>query len=161
MSSSESPAAARIQRIVELLAAGAIDRIWITDAYLVAPRSLFQSLLDAAGRGVDVRLLVPGASDLPIVRNLTRIGYRDLLRAGVRIFEWDGPMLHAKTIVADGAMVPGRARATSTLPAWSGTTSWTSSCTTVISAGSLEAQFRRDTARSAEVAIRLPGSPAR
>ena len=51
---------------------------------------------------MDVRLLVPGTSDLPLVRNLSRIGYRELLRSGVRIFEWDGPMLHAKTIVADG-----------------------------------------------------------
>jgi cardiolipin synthase len=37
-----------------------------------------------------------------VVRNLTRIGYRKLLRAGIRIYEWDGPMLHAKTMVADG-----------------------------------------------------------
>jgi cardiolipin synthase len=54
---------------------------------------------------VDVRLLVPGSSDLAFVRNLTRFGYRDLLRAGVRIFEWVGPMLHAKTVVADNRWV--------------------------------------------------------
>ena len=48
---------------------------------------------------MDVRLLVPGASDLPVLRNFTRVGYRELLRAGVRIFEWRGPMMHAKTLV--------------------------------------------------------------
>ena len=41
----------------------------------------------------------------PLIRNLSRIGYRDLLRSGVRIYEWDGPMLHAKTIVSDGRWV--------------------------------------------------------
>src|SRR5204863_165276 len=59
------------------------------------------ALLDAARSGVDVRLLVPGTSDLPVMRNFTRGGYRDLLRAGARIFEWQGPMLHAKTLLVD------------------------------------------------------------
>ena len=144
------PRRARIQRIVELLAAGAVDRLWITDAYLVAPRSLFQSLLDAARGGVDVRLLVPGASDLPVIRNLTRIGYRALLQAGVRIFEWDGPMLHAKTIVADGS--------------WCRVGSSNLNSSSLVGnyeldvllhdpglGAQLEAQFRRDTAVSAEV----------
>ena len=83
--------------MIELLAAGSVERLWITDAYLVAPPRLFQALRDSARDGVDVRLLVPGSSDLPLIRNLSRIGYRDLLRSGVRIYEWDGPMLHAKT----------------------------------------------------------------
>ena len=78
-----------------------MERLWITDAYLVAPPRLFQALRDSARDGVDVRLLVPGSSDVPLIRNLSRIGYRDLLRSGVRIYEWDGPMLHAKTIVCD------------------------------------------------------------
>jgi cardiolipin synthase len=50
---------------------------------------------------VDVRLLVPGGSDLPWLRPLTTAGYRPLLEAGVRVFEWNGSMLHAKTAVAD------------------------------------------------------------
>jgi cardiolipin synthase len=95
------PGRERTYRVVELLVAGSINRLWITDAYLVAPPRLFQALRDAARAGVDVRLLVPGSSDLPLVRNLSRIGYRDLLRSGVRIFEWEGPMLHAKSLVAD------------------------------------------------------------
>jgi cardiolipin synthase len=46
-------------------------------------------------------LLVPGTSDIPVLRQFTRIGYRELLDAGVRVFEWTGPMLHAKTTLAD------------------------------------------------------------
>ncbi len=149
------PRRARIQRVVELLAAGAVDRLWITDAYLVAPRSLFQALLDAAHSGVDVRLLLPGASDLPIIRNLSRIGYRALLEAGVRIFEWGGPMLHAKTIVADGV--------------WCRVGSSNLNSSSLVGnyeldillhdprlGSQLEAQFRRDMAQSAEVQL-LPG----
>jgi cardiolipin synthase len=91
----------RAYRSLEYLTAGSVERLWITDAYLVPPPRLFQALLDAARDGADIRLLVPGTSDLPIVRNFTRVGYRRLLQAGIRIYEWDGPMLHAKTMVAD------------------------------------------------------------
>ena len=96
-----TPGRARVYRAVQLLAAGAARRLWITDAYLVPPAPLYASLLDAARGGVDVRVLVPGTSDLPVVRNFTRVGYRELLQAGVRIFEYQGPMIHAKTLVAD------------------------------------------------------------
>jgi cardiolipin synthase len=95
------PGRARVYRAVELLVATAAERLWITDAYLIAPAPLYASLLDAARSGVDVRLLVPGTTDLPVLRNFTRVGYRDLLRAGVRVYEYQGPMIHAKTIVVD------------------------------------------------------------
>lgn len=96
------PGRERAGRILDLLLGVAAERIWITEAYFaVAPR-LYQALADAARAGVDVRLLVPGASDIPTIRNLSRAGYRGLLRAGVRIWEWQGPMLHAKSVVADG-----------------------------------------------------------
>jgi cardiolipin synthase len=99
------PGQERAYRVLEYLAAGCGSRLWITDAYLVPPPRLFTVLVEAARDGADIRLLVPGTSDLALVRNLTRIGYRDLLRAGIRIFEWDGPMLHAKTAVMDGRWV--------------------------------------------------------
>jgi cardiolipin synthase len=95
------PGRSRTYRAVQLLAAGASERLWITDAYLVAPPPLFASLIDAAEDGVDVRLLLPGLSDVGVVRTLTRVGYRELLAAGVRIYEWKGPMMHAKTMLAD------------------------------------------------------------
>jgi cardiolipin synthase len=95
------PFEGRIYRVTQLIAAAAQERLWITDAYLVPPAPLYAALLEAAKSGVDVRLLVPGASDLPVLRSFTRSGYRELLRAGVRVFEWLGPMIHAKTLVAD------------------------------------------------------------
>jgi len=95
------PFKGRIYRATQLIAAAARERLWITDAYLVPPAPLYAALLEAARAGVDVRLLVPSASDLPVIRNATRAGYRELLLAGVRVFEWLGSMIHAKTLVAD------------------------------------------------------------
>lgn len=95
------PGRARVYRTVQLLAASAAERLWITDAYLVAPAPLYAAFVDAAKSGVDVRVLVPGATDLPVLRNFTRVGYRDLLRAGVRVYEYQGPMIHAKTMLVD------------------------------------------------------------
>lgn len=95
------PFEARLFRAVQVIVAAATERLWITDAYMVPPAPLYTALLDAARAGVDVRVLVPGASDLPVLRNFTRVGYRELLHAGVRVFEWRGPMIHAKTLVAD------------------------------------------------------------
>jgi len=149
---STEPGTIRGSRTAELLLAGASERIWLTDAYLVAPRGIYRSLLDAAREGVDVRLLVPGTSDLPHVRNLTRTGYRDLLHAGVRIFEWRGPMLHAKSIVVDGR--------------WTRVGSTNMNLSSLIAnyeldvliddpdlAADMEAQFRRDLDRSVEVKL--------
>jgi cardiolipin synthase len=95
------PGQSRIYRAVQLLAAAVTERLWITDAYLVAPPPLYAAFVDAARSGVDVRMLLPGTSDIPLVRIFTRGGYRELLHAGARIFEYRGPMLHAKTLVAD------------------------------------------------------------
>ena len=95
------PGQSRIYRAVQLLAAAVTERLWITDAYLVAPPPLYASLVDAARSGVDVRLMLPGTSDIPFIRVFTRGGYRELLHAGARIFEYRGPMLHAKTLLAD------------------------------------------------------------
>jgi cardiolipin synthase len=97
------PATAGMFRLDQLVAAVARERLWITDAYFVGTSPYMQALIAAASDGVDVRLLMPGSgSDLPIVQNMTRAGYRQLLEAGVRIFEWNGTMIHAKTAVADG-----------------------------------------------------------
>jgi cardiolipin synthase len=60
------------------------------------------ALSGAARDGVDVRLLVPGRNDHPWVGSLTRRYYRPLLRNGVRIWEWRGDMMHAKTSIVDG-----------------------------------------------------------
>src|SRR5512138_1332109 len=96
------PATAGLLRLDQLVAALARGRLWITDAYFVGVPSYAQALRAAAVDGVDVRLLVPGTSDLGVVKRLGVAGYRPLLESGVRVFEWNGPMLHAKTAVADG-----------------------------------------------------------
>ncbi|HET7262760.1 MAG TPA: phospholipase D-like domain-containing protein [Casimicrobiaceae bacterium] len=75
--------------------------LWLTDAYFVATAPYVHALRAAARDGVDVRLLVPGASDIPAITPLSRAQYRPLLEGGVRVFEWNGTMLHAKTAVAD------------------------------------------------------------
>ncbi|HXU19927.1 MAG TPA: phospholipase D-like domain-containing protein [Verrucomicrobiae bacterium] len=91
-----------LYRFDQLIGALARQTIWLTDAYFIGTASYIQSLRAAALDGVDVRLLLPRINDVPIVRTLSRAGYRTLLEAGVRIFEWNGSMLHAKTAVADG-----------------------------------------------------------
>ena len=91
-----------LYRLDQLIAAIAKKRLWLTDAYFVGTTTYVQALRAAALDGVDVRLLVPHASDLWLLRSLSRAGYRSLLEAGIRVFEWNGPMLHAKTAVADG-----------------------------------------------------------
>ena len=96
------PGKARVYRTLHLTAAMARKRIWITDAYFVAPRSVSEALAAAAQQGVDVRILVPAHNNWPWVRSISRGGYRFLLQNGVRVFEWQGPMMHAKTSVADG-----------------------------------------------------------
>lgn len=96
------PSAASMMRLDTLVAGLARERLWITDAYFVGVPGHVQALTAAAADRVDVRLLVPGGSDLPLVRSFSRAGYRGLLEGGVRVFEWNGPMLHAKTAVADG-----------------------------------------------------------
>ncbi|SRR6266540_683263 len=95
------PATAGMFRLDQLVAAVARKTLWITDAYFVGASPYVQALVAAADDDVDVRLLVPGGSDLPLLQPLTRAGYRQLLEAGVRIFEWNGSMVHAKTAVAD------------------------------------------------------------
>jgi len=96
------PATAGMLRLDQLIAALARQRLWLTDAYYAGTTSFVQALRAAAKDGVDVRLLVPNATDIPLLRPLSRAGYRPLLEAGVRVFEWNGTMLHAKTAVADG-----------------------------------------------------------
>ncbi|MBI1760924.1 MAG: cardiolipin synthase B [Acidobacteria bacterium] len=96
------PNGAGLYRLDQMIAATARKTLWLTDAYFAATTPYVQSLRAAAMDGVDVRLLVPQATDIPVVRALSRTGYRSLLEGGVRVFEWNGAMLHAKTAVADG-----------------------------------------------------------
>ncbi|MCC8109622.1 MAG: phospholipase D-like domain-containing protein [Planctomycetes bacterium] len=81
---------------------GARERLDIASAYFVPPYNLRRAILSAARRSVRVRLLVPGVTDVRLVREMGLRFYGELLEAGVRIYEWQTPILHAKTMVADG-----------------------------------------------------------
>jgi len=96
------PATAGMLRLDQLVAALATSRLWLADAYYAGTSGYAQALCAAARDGVDVRLLVPNATDIPALKPLSRTGFRPLLEAGVRVFEWNGSMMHAKTAVADG-----------------------------------------------------------
>lgn len=78
------------------------NRIWITQAYFIPNRELLDVLKDAARRGVDLRLLVPGTSDIALMVHASRFHYAPLLEAGARIYEYELPVLHSKTAVVDG-----------------------------------------------------------
>lgn len=78
------------------------DRVWITQAYFAPDKEFLELLAETAERGVDVRLLAPGLSDSGLVLSASRSRYGELLRSGVRIFENQDAVLHAKTAVIDG-----------------------------------------------------------
>jgi len=129
-------------------------RLWLTDAYYVGTTPYVQALRAAARDGVDVRLLVPKATDIPLLKPLSRSGYRPLLEAGVRIFEWNGTMIHAKTAVADARWA--RVGSTNLNIA-----SWLGNCEldTVIEneefARQMEEQYLTDLSNSTEVVLTL------
>jgi cardiolipin synthase len=98
----QEPRRMRTLRMLELLTAGVQERLWITDPYFLSLPILTQSLMATARDGVDVRVLTPATVDIAWIGRASRAGYRQFLEAGVRIFEYGGPMIHAKTLVADG-----------------------------------------------------------
>jgi len=98
----QEPRKMRTLRVLQLLTAGVERRLWITDAYFLSMPILTQALMATARDGVDVRVLVPATNDIPWIGRASRAGYRQFLESGVRIFEYGGPMIHAKTLVADG-----------------------------------------------------------
>jgi cardiolipin synthase A/B len=76
--------------------------VHFTNAYFVPDPQVLQALIDAAQRGVDVTLILPGLSDSSLVFHAGRSYYSELLAAGVRIYERGGGVLHSKTVVIDG-----------------------------------------------------------
>ena len=99
------PGRFRVARSLQIQAVSARRSIWIASAYFVPSYSEVEALNGAARDGVDVRVLVPSRYDHPWIRLVTRQFYRRLLMNGVRIWEWKGEMMHAKTAVTDGQWV--------------------------------------------------------
>ncbi|MCW8808661.1 MAG: phospholipase D-like domain-containing protein [Rhodanobacter sp.] len=146
------PASAGMYRLDQMVASMARETLWLTDAYFVGIAPYVQALIAAARDGVDVRLLVPGSSDIPVVANMSRAGYRPLLKAGIRVFEWNGSMLHAKTAVADGQW----ARVGSSnlnVASWLGNHEIDVAVEDTGFAGQLAAQYQRDLENATEIVL--------
>jgi cardiolipin synthase len=148
------PRRSRVLRTVALVAAMVQERLWITDPYFVAPGAVAEAMAEAAMAGVDVRVLVPANNNWPLVGTISRAGYRYLLEHGVRLFEWQGAMIHAKSAVADGLWCRV---GSSNLNAWSLLGNWEIDVGVLDAslAGQLEGIFLADLASSSEVV--LPG----
>ncbi len=146
------PSRAGLFRTDQLIAAMARKTLWLTDAYFVGVAPYVQALIAAAHDGVDVRLLVPGTSNLKLVARLSHAGYRPLLEAGIKVYEWNGSMLHAKTAVADGRW----ARVGSSNLNLS---SWMANCELDVAventefAQQLAAQYERDLTNATEIVL--------
>ncbi|MBP1749189.1 MAG: cardiolipin synthetase, partial [Deltaproteobacteria bacterium] len=157
-----APATTGMFRLDQLVATLAGKRLWLTDAYYVGLTTYVQALRAAGRDGVDVRLLVPNATDVPLLRPLSRAGYRPLLEAGVRVFEWKGTMLHAKTAVADGCW----ARVGSTnlnIASWLGNCELDIVVENELFASKMEEMYLQDLANATEIIldekqkVRAPG----
>lgn len=99
------PAAAssEAERLLVLSIVAARRSLYFANAYFVPNRAARRLLADAAQRGVDVRILTNGPqSDVGLTRRASRASYEELLQAGVRIFEYQPAMMHAKSFVVDG-----------------------------------------------------------
>ncbi|MEO6444661.1 MAG: phosphatidylserine/phosphatidylglycerophosphate/cardiolipin synthase family protein [Gemmatimonadaceae bacterium] len=99
------PGRLRVSRALQMQALGAERTIWIASAYFAPSPGEVEALSGAARDGVDVRVLVPSRYDHPWLRTLLTPYYQRLLKNGVRIWEWRGEMMHAKTSVVDGRWV--------------------------------------------------------
>jgi len=100
-SPSEGSSTVKLMYIISIVSAQ--KSIYISNAYFVPDRDTIRALEGAVRRGVDVRVIVPGEdSDVPIVRQASRLHYDLLLPRGIRIFEYQPTMMHAKTMVVDG-----------------------------------------------------------
>ena len=158
------PNTAGLFRLDQLVAAMARKRLWLTDAYYGGTAAYVNALRAAARDDVDVRLLVPGASDIPLVRLFSRAGYRPLLEAGIRVYEWNGSMIHAKTAVADSRW----ARVGSSnlnVASWLGNRELDVVVEDEPFAREMEEMFLRDLENATEVVVqrnrvRAPGAPA-
>lgn len=87
--------------------ASATGRVWIVSAYFAPTARMRRALLKAAREGLDVRLLLPGSSDIAVFPGLSSHYYHELLQAGARIFLYQAGVLHAKAMLIDDVMILG------------------------------------------------------
>ena len=102
VTSTVSPVLSRAERLVQLLIQSAKRRLWIANAYFVPPDTILEMMKGKASAGVDVRLLVPGKkSDSKLSMGSQHMEYGSLVKGGVRVFEYQPSMMHAKTMLVD------------------------------------------------------------
>jgi cardiolipin synthase len=103
-SSPGSGGSTRARILFQTLLASARESVLITTPYFLPDRSARREMVRAVGRGVRIEIITPGAgSDHLLTRTSSRRLYGDLLRAGAKVFEYQPGMIHAKTMVVDGA----------------------------------------------------------
>lgn len=88
--------------VIQNMLNGASEYMWMTTPYLIVDNDLCRSIENAALRGVDVRIVVPHIPDKKLVFGMTRSFYHRLMKAGVRIFEYEPGFIHAKSYLSDG-----------------------------------------------------------
>jgi cardiolipin synthase len=141
-----------IQRALRITARHSMHRCWITTPYFVPPARLIRAINRAASRGVDVRIITAGRSDVPIVSRAAQHIYGLLLNRGVRIFEMHETTLHSKTLIMDGLF---------TMVGSFNLDAWSDERNLEVMVGMLDAevartaqdQFERDLAASVEVTL--------
>jgi len=105
VTSTASPHLTRAERLQQLLIGAAHERLWITTAYFAPSKGIRQLLARKAKGGVDVRLLVPDEhDDSKVALKAQRLLYDELAAAGVKVWEYQPSMVHAKTMVVDGSL---------------------------------------------------------
>ncbi len=146
------PFTASMFRMDLFVAAIARERLWITDAYFIGHGPFASALQRAAADGVDVRLLLPHGSDVGWTVPVSRTLYRSLLESGVKVYEWTGSMIHAKTAVADSRW----ARVGSTnlnVNSWLGNWELDVAIEDTEVAASMEAQFLEDLSTATAISV--------
>lgn len=138
--------------VLASLVGAARERLWITTPYFAPPDGGLQILIDAAQRGVDVRLLLPGLTDVGILRYAAHGAYARLLRGGVRVFEYQPAILHAKTMVCDSHLSVVGSANLDFRSLW-----FNAECNVLVddarTAGELEAHFVHDLTMSHEITM--------
>jgi cardiolipin synthase A/B len=106
LSSSGRASSSAIKLLYAVSVAAASERILLANSYFVPDHDAVRLFAEAARRGVDIRILVPGkVNDVPATKAAGKSGFGELLRAGIRIYEYQPTMLHTKTMVVDGLFV--------------------------------------------------------
>lgn len=124
--------------------------VHITNGYFVPDDQILNALTDAARRGVDVKIILPSASDYSVALEAARYNYSELLNAGVKLFELRDALLHSKTAVIDGVW---STVGSSNMDFWSSLTDDEADAVILSRefAGEMEKMFDRDLTKSDQI----------